>query len=385
MDQPLHHYLKSSMATMRFVVRKLSRGLGMVVTLGAFSAAAHAITPSVDVVAGGLKDPWALAFVGSGQWLVTERGGNMRIVGASGRVGEPLKGVPRVEAVGQGGLLDVVTDRDFSRNRVIHFCFTEPGNEVGVNSTALASARLSADLRSLENVKVIFSQKPKSATNLHYGCRIVQAPDSSLFLALGDRGQKQDAQTLGNHHGKIVRVLLDGSPHPDNPFLKRVGALPEIWSIGHKNIQGATLTRDGALWVVEHGPTGGDELNRIEAGKNYGWPIISHGTEYGGGPIGAGIRTQAGMEQPVHHWTPAIAPSGVIALLGDRQGLSWKPGLLVSALRGGLVRLELDRNQITREERIPLTKANRVRAVYETPEGEIVLLTGWAIMRLQIR
>lgn len=362
---------------------RVMRTVSAFFAFGALCAAVSARTPTVEVAAGGLKNPWALAFIGPGQMLVTEREGSMRVVGFNRRASEPLAGLPRVEAVGQGGLLDVITDRNFPSNRMIHFCYTEPGSESGVNSTALASAKLSGDLRSLENVRVIFSQKPKSAANYHYGCRIVQAQDGSLFLTLGDRGQMKDAQALDNHHGKIVRVRLDGSPHPDNPFLNQPGALPEIWSIGHKNIQGGTLAPDGSLWVVEHGPVGGDELNRIEAGKNYGWPIISHGTEFGGRPIGAGIKAKEGMEQPVHDWTPAIAPSGLIALRGDRNGLSWKPGFLVSALSGGLVRLELDGNRVTQEERMQMPQASRARAVYEGADGHIYLLTSWAVMRVR--
>lgn len=378
-----HHFHEFSLAEMWLVPRRVARGLGIFLVFGLLSEVVGARSPTSEVVVGGLKNPWAMAFIGHGQMLVTEREGTMRVIGLTRRASEPLNGVPRVDALGQGGLLDVITDKDFSKNRVIHFCFTEPGSETGGNSTALASATLSEDLRALKNVKVIFSQKPKSTADYHYGCRVVQAQDSSLFLTLGDRGNKKDAQTLDNHHGKIVRVHLDGSPHPENPFLRHPGALPEIWSIGHKNIQGATLAPDGNLWVVEHGPVGGDELNRIEAGKNYGWPIISHGTEYGGKPIGTGAKAKEGMEQPVHHWTPAIAPSGVITIRGDHSGLAWKPGLLVSALRGGLVRLELNENRVAFEESIQPPQSNRPRAVYEGPDGHIYLLTAWAVLRLR--
>lgn len=379
--KPYAHGL--SLTDRRLATRRAARSLGISTFFGLLCTVAGAQSPTAEVVVGGLKNPWAMAFIGSGQMLVTEREGNMRVVGVNRRASGPLNGVPRVEALGEGGLLDVIADKDFSKNRVIHFCFTEPGSEAGVNSTALASANLSEDLRALENVKIIFSQKPKSTANYHYGCRIVQAQDSSLFLTLGDRGSPKDAQALDNHHGKIVRVRQDGSPHTENPFLRQPGALPEIWSIGHRNIQGASLAADGNLWVVEHGPVGGDELNRIVAGKNYGWPIVSHGTEFGGRPVGAGIKVKEGMEQPVHHWTPTIAPSGVIAIGGDRNGLSWKPGLLVSALRGGLVRLELDGNRVTSEERLQPPQSNRARAVYEGSDGHIYLLTAWAVLRLR--
>lgn len=369
----------------RLAFDRIAQWIGVFLTFCLLCTPAGAKSPTTELVAGGLKNPWALAFIGSGQMLVTERDGIMRVVGAGGRASAPLTGVPRVDAGGQGGLLDVITDRDFPRNRVIYFCFTEPGSESGFNSTALASAILSKDLSALENVKIIFSQKPKSATDYHYGCRIVQAQDNSLFLTLGDRGRMQDAQTLDNHHGKIVRVRQDGSPHPDNPFVRHKGALPEIWSIGHKNIQGATLTTDGNLWVVEHGPVGGDELNRIESGKNYGWPIITHGTVADWAMrLGAGrITAKEGLEQPVHHWTPAVAPSGLIALEGDRYGLGWKPGLLLSVLSGGLVRLEIENNKVINEERTRTPQTNRARAVYMGPDGHIYMLTGWAILRVK--
>ena len=275
-------------------------------------ASATASTPRLQLepVAEGLQNPWAMAAIGDGRWLVTERPGRMRVVEADGRLGEPLAGVPAVAALGQGGLLDVITDRDFARNRRIHFCFSEPG--LGGNSTAMASATLSADNRSLQGVKLVFQQQPKVDSRLHFGCRIVQAADGSLFLTLGDRYHRmQDAQTLGNHHGKVVRVMPDGKPHPDNPLARQPGALPEVYSLGHRNPQGAALGPDGALWLVEHGPQGGDEVNRIVAGRNYGWPVITYGENYGGGPIGEGITARAGLEQPLKHWTPSIAPSGM--------------------------------------------------------------------------
>ena len=276
------------------------------------ATAVHAQSPAVttELVAKGLHNPWAVAFIGDNRMLVTERPGRMRVVSANGRVGQPLRNVPEVDAVGQGGLLDLVTDRDFARNRLVHFCYSEPG--LGGNSTAMASARLSSDASALEDVRVIFSQKPKVASRLHFGCRIAQDEDGSLFLALGDRFQRMaDAQTLDNHNGKVVRVRPDGSAHPGNPFVGRAGALPEIWSLGHRNVQGATLGPDGRLWTIEHGPQGGDELNRTDAGKNYGWPVITYGENYGGGKVGDGITSKEGLEQPLLYWKPSIAPSGM--------------------------------------------------------------------------
>ena len=342
-----------------------------------FAATAQAAGPTTEVVAKGLHNPWAVAFIGDGRMLVTERPGRMRVIGADGRVGEPLAGVPPVDAVGQGGLLDLVTDRDFARNRTVHFCYAEPGSGGMRNSTALASARLSADARSLENVKVIFSQQPKISSRLHFGCRIAQAEDGSLFLALGDRYQRMnDAQTLDNHHGKVVRVRPDGSAHPDNPFVRRSGALPEIWSYGHRNVQGATIGPGGRLWTIEHGPQGGDELNRTDAGKNYGWPVITYGENYGGGAIGAGITSQEGMEQPLVYWKPSIAPSGMAFVKGTQYGADWQGNLLVGSLKFRyLVRLVFDGDRVVREEKLLPDLAQRVRDVREGPDGFIYLLT----------
>jgi aldose sugar dehydrogenase len=333
--------------------------------------------PSVTVVARGLERPWAVAFIGEGRMLVTERPGRMRVVSASGQVGEPLAGVPAVDAVGQGGLLDLITDRDFPRNRTVHFCYAEPASTGSGNSTAMASAKLSADATRLEDVRVIFSQQPKVSSRLHFGCRIVQAGDGSLFLALGDRFHRMnDAQTLDTHHGKVVRVRPDGSAHPDNPFVNRAGALPEIWSLGHRNAQGATLGPDGRLWVIEHGPQGGDEINRPEAGKNYGWPVITHGENYGGGRIGEGITRREGLEQPLHHWTPSIAPSGMAFVRSDRYGPAWHGSLLVGSLKFRyLARLELDGERVRREEKLLPELGQRVRDVREGPDGFIYLLT----------
>jgi glucose/arabinose dehydrogenase len=344
-----------------------------------FAPTAHAQSPTVttEVIARGLHNPWGLAFIGEGRMLVTERPGRMRVIGADGRVGEPLTGVPEVDAVGQGGLLDVVADRDFARNRRLHFCYAEPGAMGMRNSTAMVSARLSPDARALEDVKVIFSQKPKVSSRLHFGCRIVQADDGSLFLGLGERYQRMaDAQTLDNHHGKVVRVRPDGSAHPDNPFVARHGALPEIWSFGHRNVQGATLGPDGHLWTIEHGPQGGDELNRTEAGKNYGWPLITYGENYGGGKIGEGLTSQAGLEQPLLHWTPSIAPSGMAFVKSERYGKDWQGSLLVGSLKFRyLARLVLDGTRVVREEKLLPGLAQRVRDVREGPDGFIYLLT----------
>lgn len=328
-----------------------------------------------EVVAHGLQNPWGVAFIDGGRFLVTERPGRLRVIGADGRVGQPVAGVPAVDAVGQGGLLDVATDRDFARNRQIYLCYSEPGP--GGNSTALARARLSADAARLEDVKVIFSQQPKVNSRLHFGCRIAEAPDGTLFLTLGDRYHRMaDAQTLDNHHGKVVRIRKDGSVPPDNPFVNRAGARPEIWSIGHRNVQGAAIGPDGRLWTSEHGPQGGDEINRPEAGQNHGWPVITYGENYGGGAIGDGITQKAGMEQPLHQWTPSIAPAGMAFVTTDRYGPGFKGNLLVASLKFRyLSRLVLDGARVVREDRLLPDIGERLRDVAEAPDGTLYLLT----------
>ena len=348
------------------------------------SGASWAAELRVERVAGGLQNPWGLAFIGEGRMLVTERPGRMRVVEADGRVGAPLAGLPPVDAVGQGGLLDVITDREFARNRRVYFCYAEPAEpaepagpgEQG-NSTALAVARLSDDATRLEQVKVLFSQRPKFSSRAHFGCRIVDAGDGHLFLTLGDRFSRMaDAQTLDNHHGKVVRIAKDGGVPADNPFVRRAGALPEIWSLGHRNLQGATLGPDGHLWTLEHGPQGGDELNRPEAGKNYGWPVITHGENYGGGTIGEGLTAKPGLEQPVHQWTPSIAPSGMAFVTSTRYGPDWVGNLLVGSLKFRyLARLTLKGNQVVGEEKLLTDLRQRVRDVRQGPDGLIYLLT----------
>lgn len=328
-----------------------------------------------QVVAESLEHPWAVAFLPQGRFLVTERPGRMRVVEADGRLGAPLAGVPEVVARGQGGLLDVVLDSGFAGNRTLYFCFSEPGAG-SANSTALARARLSADASRLEDVKVIFSQKPKVASSLHFGCRIVEARDGTLFLVLGERFQRMaDAQSLDNHHGKIVRINKDGSVPQDNPFTGRAGALPEIWSYGHRNPQGAALAPDGTFWMHEHGPQGGDEINLPKPGRNYGWPVITYGENYGGGKIGEGITAKDGMEQPLHYWVPSIAPSGMAFLTSDRYGPAMRGNLFVGSLKFGyLTRLELGDGKVLREHKL-LEGGDRIRDVRQGPDGLLYLLT----------
>jgi glucose/arabinose dehydrogenase len=354
-------------------------------TLG-LSGALWAASPnlSTEIVAEGLEHPWAMAFLPDGRYLVTERPGRMRIVQGDGRLGAPLAGLPAVEAAGQGGLLDVVLDSDFARNRQLYFCYSEPGSgaDSGKNSTALARARLSDDASRLEQVKMLFSQRPRYASALHFGCRIVERrvdgkSDGTLFLALGERSRyKEEAQNLQSHLGKIVRIAKDGSVPRDNPFVGRADAWPEIWSYGHRNAQGAALAPDGSLWMHEHGPQGGDEVNRPEPGKNYGWPAITYGENYGGGKIGAGITRKEGMEQPLHYWVPSIAPSGMAFVTSDRYGAQWKGSLVVGSLKfQRLERLTIRSGKVTASEQVLPRLGQRVRDVRQGPDGWLYLLT----------
>lgn len=336
-----------------------------------------------EVVASGLQNPWAVAFLPDGRYLVTERPGRMRVIEANGKVGAALADVPTVAAGGQGGLLDLLLDADFARNRTLFFCFSEPGPSG--NSTALARARLSDDRTRLEEVKVIFSQKPKVASSLHFGCRVVESQhggkaDGMLFLTLGERFvRKDDAQKLDNHLGKIVRIHKDGSVPADNPFVNRSGALPEIWSYGHRNVQGAALAPDGTLWTHEHGPQGGDEINLPQPGRNYGWPVITYGENYGGGPIGAGITAKQGLGQPLHYWVPSIAPSGMAFLTSERYGHAWVGNLFVGSLKFGyLDRIELSapfKGTVLREHKLLAELGERIRDVRQGPDGLLYVLT----------
>lgn len=353
-------------------------GLLLAVVLNTVPARAQDLPAlQVETVARGLVNPWGLAFLGDGRMLVTERPGRLRLIDADGRVGPPLDGVPRVAAVGQGGLLDVAVDSGFATNRTVYLCYAEPAAEGPGHSTALARAQLSADARRLAAVQVIFSQQPKTDSRLHFGCRIAEAADGTLFLTLGDRFfRKDDAQTLDNHHGKVVRIRKDGSVPPDNPFVGQAGARPEIWSLGHRNLQGAAIGPDGRLWTSEHGPQGGDEINRPEAGKNYGWPVITYGENYGGGPIGAGLTAQSGMEQPLHQWTPSIAPAGMAFVTSDRYGPALRSSLLVASLKFRyLARLQLDGARVVREDRLLPDIGERLRDVRQGPDGFLYVLT----------
>jgi aldose sugar dehydrogenase len=325
----------------------------------------------VDTVASGLEHPWGIAFLPDGRILVTERPGRLRIVDRNGTLSEPLAGVPAVFAKGQGGLLDVAIDPRFADNRLVYLSFAEPGED-GTAGTAVARGRLGDG--GLENVQVIYRQTPKVRSNMHFGSRLVFDREGRLFITQGDRyNQRPLVQDLSTTIGKIVRVNADGSIPRDNPFVGRQGARPEIWSYGHRNIQAAALDpQTGQLWTVEHGARGGDELNHPEAGKNYGWPVITYGIDYSGVRIGEGTE-RAGMEQPVYYWDPVIAPSGMTFYTGDAFP-DWRGSAFVGSLQPrALVRLTIDNGRVTREERY--LGGTRVRDVQQGPDGMLYLIT----------
>lgn len=333
----------------------------------------------VEKVADGLEKPWSMAFLPDGRLLVTEQGGAFRFVGKDGVAGPRTAAQPAVYAEGQGGLLDVALDPDFATNHVVWWSYAEPRGEK--NGTAVARGVLDASglAPRFSDVLVVFRQQPGWASPYHFGSRIVFAPDKTVFVTLGERfgdDSRVLAQDLSTDLGKIVHLSRDGTPAPDNPFLGRKDARPEIWSYGHRNVQAAAIDpATGKLWTIEHGPRGGDELNQPQAGRNYGWPVISYGIRYDGGKIGAGITAKKGMEQPVYYWDPVIAPSGMLFYEGAMFP-EWKGNIFVGALRGEkLVRLVLQDGRVTGEEWLAPDLGQRVRSVAEAPDGSIWLLT----------
>ena len=325
---------------------------------------------SVDAMARDLDTPWGLAFLPGGAFLVTERDGAFFHFDSARRKTK-VSGVPKVYAWGQGGLMDVAAARDFRKTREIFLTFSKPHPRGG--GTALAVAALSPDNRKLENLRVIFEMASPSRGGRHFGSRVVEAPDGTLFLTLGERGDRDTAQDLSLHNGKIIRIRRDGSVPPDNPFVGRVGVRPEIWSWGHRNPQGAALDAAGALWAVEHGARGGDEINRVRKGRNYGWPVIAYGRHYWGGKIGVGVAKE-GMEQPDFYWDPSIAPSGM-AIYSGRLWPAWRGQFFVGSLKFDHIS-RLDPAGGFREvERLAFPETGRVRDVREAPDGTLWFLS----------
>jgi len=330
------------------------------------------LAAKVTDVAKGLEHPWGVELLPDGRFLITERPGRLRIVDRDGRLSAPLIGVPAVNARGQGGLLDVALSPGFAQDRLVYLSFAERGADGA--GTAVARGRLGE--RGLDDTQVIWRQQPKvEGSNNHWGSRLVFRADGTLFVTVGDRYAHLDrAQDLSTTIGKIVRINPDGSVPRDNPFVGRAGALPEIWSYGHRNVQAAALDARGELWTVEHGARGGDELNNPQPGKNYGWPVITYGVDYSGARIGIGT-AQPGMEQPVYYWDPVIAPSGATFYSGSLFP-DWRGDLLVGSLRpGALVRLRIVNGRVTVEERYLDELGERIRDVREGPDGAIYLLT----------
>jgi glucose/arabinose dehydrogenase len=326
----------------------------------------------VTPVATGIRHGWGFVFLPDNRILLTEREGNMRIIGNDGKLSAPLPGVPDVAARGQGGLLDVTLSPDFAKDRLVYFSFSEPGD--GGAGTSVARAELADS--SLKNVQVIWRQQPKVDGPNHFGSRIVFRGDGTLFVTLGDRfSHRPKVQDLSTTIGKVVRINADGSAPRDNPFVDRAGARPEIWSYGHRSVQAAALhpqTRE--LWTIEHGARGGDELNNPKAGRNYGWPVITYGVDYSGVKIGEGT-AKAGMEQPVYYWDPVIAPSGALFYTGQafRQ---WQGDLFVgSMVPGGLVRLDLENGRVREETRYLGELRERFRDIQQGSDGLLYVLT----------
>jgi glucose/arabinose dehydrogenase len=331
-----------------------------------------------------LENPWSVAFLPDGRMLVTERAGRLRLVGQDFRLDpKPIAGLPDVVSQGQGGLFDVVLHPEYAQNGWIYWSYNAPG--AGGWGTALARGKLQGSR--MTEVQVLFSMQPKTRSSQHFGGRIVFDKAGMLYLTLGDRGDKDRAQKLDDHAGSVIRLHDDGRVPADNPFAKRAGALPEKWTLGNRNMQGATLhPKTGELWTHEHGPQGGDEVNVMRSGLNYGWPVITYGVNYGFGTrIGEG-QTKPGMVQPLHLWVPSIAPSGMAFVSGSRFP-QWTGDLLVGALRDQmLVRLVLDGEKVVREERLLKGLVGRIRDVRMGPDGLVYLLTDdaeGALLRLE--
>ncbi len=331
----------------------------------------------VRVIAEGLKNPWGMVNLPDGRILITEKGGTMRIVTTSGKLSEPITGLPEVDDRGQGGLLDVAVDPEFAANRTIYWSFSQEVE--GGTLTAVAKGKLSADERTIEDARVICQALPAFPSALHYGSRLEWDKDGNLFVSTGERSDKESrpqAQQLNSALGKVLRITKDGKPAPGNPFAEHQDARPEIYTYGHRNVQGlATHPVTGDLWEIEFGPKGGDEVNRIEAGKNYGWPVITYGIEYMGGRVGDGLTQQPGMEQPVYYWDPVVSPSGATFYNGSLIP-EWKNNLFIANLSGmHIVRLVIENNKVTGEERLLTGEETRFRDVLQGPDGALYAIT----------
>ena len=346
----------------------------LAITVFAAGTAPAQAEVGLETVTSDLSYPWSVAFLPDGGYLVTERDGVLKHVSASGdQVG--VDGVPEVFAQGQGGLLDIALSPDFATNQTLYLTFSQ-GSPEGAG-TSLYRARLAETDGGFElaDGDTIFRGNNRAYGGRHFGSRLAFAPDGNVFMTLGDRGDGPRAQVTDDHTGSVLRLTPDGAPAPGNPFFGRDGYQPEIWSIGHRNPQSAAINpATGTLWTVEHGARGGDEINIPEAGKNYGWPVISYGRHYSGGKIGEGTE-KAGLEQPIHYWDPSIAPSGMAFVTSDKYP-DWQGNLLVGALRGKhLARLQLDGDRVISEEQLLTGLGERIRDVRQGPDGYLYVLT----------
>jgi len=328
------------------------------------SAGSLSVTKMVD----GLDAPWALEFLPDGGMLITERDGRLLHI-ADGQ-SRAINGLPEIAARGQGGLLDLLIPRDFAQSREVYFTYSKP--QSGGPGTAIARARLAPGAHRLSDLSVIFEMEPGSSGGRHFGSRLVEGRDGYLYATTGDRGDRPSAQDLGRENGSVIRIARDGAVPGDNPFVGTQGAQPEIWSYGHRNPQGAALDGSGTLWVVEHGARGGDEVNRVEKGANYGWPVISYGRHYSGAKIGEGTAKE-GMEQPAHYWDPSIAPSGMMIYQGDMFP-EWRGDIFVGSLKFDMIS-RLKGTPLAEVERLDSAETSRVRDIVEAPDGAIWFLS----------
>jgi glucose/arabinose dehydrogenase len=338
----------------------------------------HTQTPyQVEVLNKSLDKPWGIASLPDGRFLITEKKGNMRIVSAAGTMGGPITGIPEVNNSGQGGLLGLCIDPAFDQNRMVYWVFSEAMPDG--NLTAVAKGRLATDEKTIENATVIYRATPAHASNLHYGGRILYAKEGYLYISTGERSDIQTrplAQDLNAALGKIIRITPDGKPVEGNPFVGRSNARPEIYSYGHRNVQGIAFHPEtGDLWESEFGPRGGDEVNRILPGKNYGWPTITYGIEYTGGKIGDSIQQKPGMEQPIYYWDPVISPSGITFYSSDVIP-EWKNNLFIASLSGAhICRLVIENKKVTGEERLLAEEGERFRDITQGKDGALYAIT----------
>lgn len=341
-------------------VRHLPLVCAFSVPIAAIAQPMFTIEPMVT----NLSEPWAIAPLADGRVLITQRGGELILQDGSDRI--QVEGVPNVAVNGQGGLLDITPARDFDTSGVLFLTYAKPQN--GQSGTAMARARLSEDGRQLVNVTELFAMAPGSSGGRHFGSRVVEAPDGTLFVTIGDRGDRPSAQDRSRHNGSVVRVNRDGTIPQDNPFTDTTGVQPEIWSYGHRNPQGAGLDLRGNLWVSEHGARGGDEVNKVRKGANYGWPVISYGRHYSGAKIGEGT-SKPGMEQPEYYWDPSMAPSGLMVYSGARFP-DWRGDIFVGSLKFDYIS-RLSGDPLREVQQIETGETQRVRDIVEAPDGTI--------------